>query len=72
MKADQFYTVRTLADRLAITPLTVYRLVRQGKIPAVKIGKSIRFDPEAVDAYLESVRLGPEDLTNGNHEQRES
>ena len=70
MKTGQFYTVRTLADKLVITPLTVYRLVRQGKIPAVKIGKSIRFDPEAVDAFLESVRVGPEGLKNGTHERR--
>ena len=72
MKADQFYTVRTLADRLAITPLTVYRLVRQGKIPDLKIGKSIRFDPAAVEAFLESVRVGPEGMTKGIHEQRKS
>jgi len=72
MKVEQFYTVRTLADRLAITPLTVYRLVRQGKIPALKIGKSIRFDPAAVDAFLESVRVGPEGTTKGSHERRKS
>jgi len=48
----------------------VYRLVRQGKIPALKIGKSIRFDPEAVDAFLESVRVGPEGLKNGHHERQ--
>jgi excisionase family DNA binding protein len=72
MKADQFYTVRMLADRLAITPLTVYRLVRQGKIPAVKIGKSIRFDPAAVHAFLESVRVGPEAMTKGSYERRKS
>ena len=72
MKTDQFYTVRTLADKLAVKPLTVYRLVKQGKIPAVKIGRSIRFDPDAVDTFLESVRVGPEGLKSGNHERRKS
>lgn len=72
MKTDRFYTVKTLADKLAVQPLTVYRLIKQGKIPAVKIGRSIRFDPDAVDAFLESVRVGPEGLKAGNHERRKS
>lgn len=62
MKTDQFYTVRTLADKLAVTPMTIYRMVDQGKLPAVKIGKSIRFNPVAIDAFLETVRVGPAGL----------
>jgi len=63
MKTDQFYSVRTLAERLAVTPMTIYRMVDQGKLPAVKIGKSIRFQPEAIAAFLETVRVGPTGLT---------
>jgi len=70
MKADQFYTVKTLADRLAVTPMTIYRLVEQGKLPAVKIGRAIRFDPDAVDAFLGTVRVGPEGLNDGKKERR--
>ena len=62
MKTDQFYTVKTLAKKLAVTPLTIYRLVNQGKLPAVRIGRSIRLEPEEVAAFLESVRFGPEGL----------
>ncbi len=62
MKTDQFYTVKTLAERLAVTPMTIYRLVDQGKLPAVKIGRALRFDPEAVATFLDSVRVGPEGL----------
>jgi len=77
MKTDQFYTVRTLAERLAVTPMTIYRMVDQGKLPAVKIGKSIRFDPAAIDAFLATVRVGPAGLTEetlkeGNDERRKS
>jgi excisionase family DNA binding protein len=46
--------VKALADRLAVTPMTIYRLVGQGKLPAVKIGRAIRFDPDAVAAYPDS------------------
>ena len=80
MKTDQFYTVKTLAERLAVTPMTIYRLVDQGKLPAVKIGRAIRFDPDAVDVFLGSVRVGPEGLKDekpevmkeGKQEKRKS
>lgn len=68
MKTDQFYTVKKLAEILAVKPLTIYRLVQKGKIPAVRIGRSIRFDPEAVNAFLDSVRVGPDGLKEGNQE----
>ena len=75
MKTDQFLTVQALADQLDLAPLTVYRLVKHGKIPAVRIGRSIRFRPADIDAFLETVRVGPSGLTGesmkgGNHEKR--
>lgn len=75
MKTDQFYTVKTLADRLAIRPVTIYRMVERGTLPAVRIGKSIRFNPQAIDAFLETVRVGPGGLAvdepkEGKHEKR--
>lgn len=80
MKTDQFYTVKTLAEKLAVQPLTIYRLVGEGKLPAVRIGRVIRFEPSAVDAFLESVRVGPQGmedqkpatLKNGKHEGRKA
>jgi excisionase family DNA binding protein len=68
MKTDQFFTVKALADRLAVTPMTIYRLVGQGKLPAVKIGRAIRFDPDAVAAFLAAVRVGPDGVKDGNQE----
>jgi excisionase family DNA binding protein len=65
LKTEKFYTVKTLAERLAVKPLTIYRLVDQGKLPAVRIGRSIRFDPDAVAAFLDSVRVGPGGLKEG-------
>jgi len=72
MKTDQFYTVRTLAEKLAVKPLTIYRLVAEGRLPAVRIGRSIRFEPDAITAFLDSVRVGPEGLKDGKPEGRKS
>ena len=65
MKTDRFSTVKELADKLAVTPMTIYRLVGQGKLPAVKIGRAIRFDPDAVAAFLAAVRVGRDGLKDG-------
>jgi len=62
MKTDKFYTVKELAARLALTPMTIYRLTKQGRLPATKIGGVIRFDPQAIDAFLETIRVGPTGL----------
>jgi excisionase family DNA binding protein len=77
MKTDKFYTVKALADRLAITPMTVYRMAKQGKLPATRIGGSIRFRPEDIEAFLETVRVGPTGLSETKqgeekHGQRKS
>jgi excisionase family DNA binding protein len=66
MKTEKFYTVKTLAERLDVKPLTIYRLLKQGKLPAFKIGRVIRFDPDAVATFLESVRVGPQGLSKGD------
>jgi len=77
-KQNQFMTVRDLAEKLAIAPMTVYRLINQGKIRTVRIGRVIRFDPADIAAFLESVRVGPaglieeESMKEENHERRKS
>ncbi len=41
-----------MAKRLACHEQTVRRLVQQGKIPCVQLGKEYRFDALAVEAAL--------------------
>jgi excisionase family DNA binding protein len=46
-------TVNMVAELLAISRDTVYRLVRQGDLVPCRVGERLRFRPEDVDAYLE-------------------
>ena len=50
-------TVRELAEFLHCHPSTIYRLLRQRKLPAFKVGSDWRFSREAIDhwrlTYLE-------------------
>lgn len=45
-------TVNQLADLLAISRDSVYRLVRAGKLPSILVGDRIRFRAVDVDDYL--------------------
>ncbi|MGC8513834.1 MAG: helix-turn-helix domain-containing protein [Acidimicrobiales bacterium] len=46
------YTVRQVAHLLSVTPPTVYRMVREGDLPSVRIGSSIRVPADALTEYL--------------------
>jgi excisionase family DNA binding protein len=52
-------TVNQLAQLLGVSRWTIYRLVRDDELRAVKVGERNRFRPEDVDAYLERQRAGP-------------
>ncbi len=45
-------TIEEVAEYLRFHPSTVYRLVRQGGLPAVKVGKQWRFDRQALEEWL--------------------
>jgi excisionase family DNA binding protein len=45
-------TLEEAADYLRFHPSTVYRLARNGQLPARKIGKQWRFHREALDRWL--------------------
>jgi|GEM_PF-4930416 len=49
-ETDVLWTVTDVARYLRIRPATVRSLTRRGKLPAVKIGKSWRFDPRKIRA----------------------
>lgn len=46
-----------LATRLGITERHVRRLVAERRIPFVKVGRFVRFEPEAVIAWLALRRV---------------
>jgi excisionase family DNA binding protein len=48
------FTIKDLSARLNIKPSTLYLWAAQGKIPCRKIHGLIRFDPEAITAWLHS------------------
>jgi excisionase family DNA binding protein len=40
-----FLTPYDIKNRLRVSSMTVYRLIRDGEIPAHRVGRSLRIDP---------------------------
>jgi len=53
--------VDEVADRLHITERHVRRLVFERRIPFLKIGSLLRFDPEEVEGWLSTLRVDVRD-----------
>jgi excisionase family DNA binding protein len=47
--------IDTVAVRLDCGRTTVYRLINEGELPAVKVGRSTRIPASAVVAYVERL-----------------
>jgi excisionase family DNA binding protein len=48
---EALLTLRQVADRLSVPESRAYELARQGKLPAVRIGKYVRVSVEALAEY---------------------
>ncbi len=46
-------TVRQAAEYLQVNEQVLYRYVREGKVPSVRMGATIRFKRSILDAWLE-------------------
>jgi excisionase family DNA binding protein len=56
--------IDAVAVQLAVTPRHIRRLVAERRIPYLKVGRFVRFDPAEVDAWLDAARR-PELQTTG-------
>lgn len=52
-------SVREVADQLGVHPETVRRLIHDGRLDAVRVGRVLRVHREAVDQFLARQRIKP-------------
>jgi len=55
-KPGDVLTIEELSIYLKIPKSTLYKLVREGKVPAQKVGRHWRFRKEAIDRWLDETR----------------
>lgn len=62
--AGRLLTVAEVAEVLRVSNMTVYRLIKAGELPALRVGKNYRIRERDLEAYLAtgSVRA---DESNG-------
>jgi excisionase family DNA binding protein len=56
MMDESFLTTEEVLEYLQVNLRTVYRLIKAGRIPAVRVGRQWRFRKRDIDAWLESQR----------------
>src|SRR5438105_9293055 len=54
---ETFLTTEEVLEYLQVNLRTVYRLIKAGKIPAVRVGRQWRFRKRDIDAWLDSQRM---------------
>jgi excisionase family DNA binding protein len=56
MIEESFLTTEEVLEYLQVNLRTVYRLIKAGKIPAVRVGRQWRFRKRDIDTWLENQR----------------
>lgn len=51
-------TVREVAEAMRVSTMTVYRLIRAGALPAIRVGKHFRIRVQDLETYLQSQTFG--------------
>ena len=54
----ELYTVDDLATDWRVSRATIWRLVREAGLPAIRPHSELRFRPQDVERWLESRRVG--------------
>jgi excisionase family DNA binding protein len=55
--APAFLKTEEVLAYLRVTPRTIYRLIRSGALPAVRIGRQWRFRQSDLDRWLDQQRV---------------
>jgi excisionase family DNA binding protein len=54
--SNRLITVQTVAQMLAVSDRTVWRLLKEGRLPKpLRIGRSVRWPMQTVEDYLEAL-----------------
>ena len=53
---DKLFTTRELVDLLQLDRVTIYKMVKDGELPALRVGGQWRFSEAAIDVWLKGRR----------------
>jgi excisionase family DNA binding protein len=50
---DRLWTVAEVADHMRVSNMTVYRLIKAGELPAIRVGKNYRIRGKELADYID-------------------
>jgi excisionase family DNA binding protein len=56
---EALISVREVADQLGVHPETIRRLIHDGRLDAVRVGRVLRIHRDAVERFLMRQRVKP-------------
>ncbi len=56
LSSDRLWTVAEVADHMRVSNMTVYRLIKAGELPAIRVGKNYRVRGSDLAGYLDASR----------------
>ena len=59
-------TYKQVGDLLAVSDRTIWTLVAQGSLRAVRFGRTVRIDPRDVEAFIEQSKTTDDERTISN------
>jgi excisionase family DNA binding protein len=62
LMSDRLLTAGEVADQLRVSTMTVYRLIRRGDLPAVRVGRNYRVREGDLTTYLDAQVVDPADI----------
>lgn len=66
-RVSDLLTVAEVSERMRVSKMTVYRLVHDGELPAMRIGNSFRITREEVEAFLRRALQIPTQIDRRMH-----
>ena len=72
-KGEDMLTVKQVAEKLGVSPTTVYGLCQRRKLRHLRVGLgrgAVRVDEKDLDEYLEGASVGPERIQPAPPRQR--
>ena len=55
---DRLLTAGEVAGTMRVSTMTVYRMIKGGQLPAIRVGRGYRIRQSEVERYLEERRVG--------------
>jgi excisionase family DNA binding protein len=65
---DSYLKPSDIAERLALHRSQVYKLIKDGTLPHIRIGKAVRVPAPAYEAYLRSLHASSHDTDVANRD----